>query len=123
MSWKRTWMSSLEKSNRVLTDTEISLLSKGLSFCPTPKYIDHNELEADLDEFARKVRCKWYFKDSPTDDFSETPAFRTKSKWQPPRAAIDARIEVFLSRVKEEILSTKAEGSNYPNSLGKKDKP
>ena len=33
-------------SNRVLTDTEISLLSKGLSFCPTPKYIDQDELEA-----------------------------------------------------------------------------
>ena len=32
-----------------------------------------------------------------------------------PRAAVDARLEVFLSRVKEDILKTEAEGFNYPN--------
>ena len=86
-----------------------------MSFCPTPRYINKTELEADFDEFARKMRCKWYFKDSVTEEFSETPAFRTKSKWQPPGAATDPRLEVFLSRVREEILKTEADGFNYPN--------
>ena len=56
------------------------------------------------------MRCKWYFKENVTDDFSEVPSFKVKSKWQPPRAAMDARLEVFLSRVKEDILKAEAEG-------------
>ena len=34
---------------------------------------------------ARKMRCKWLFHNKPNENFSETPAFRVKSNWNPPK--------------------------------------
>jgi len=38
-------------SKRQLTEAEISVLSKGLKFSPTPKEIDRSKLKQDLEEF------------------------------------------------------------------------
>ena len=38
-------------SDHVLTDDERSLLSKGLTFCPTPGEADMVDLKRDLDRF------------------------------------------------------------------------
>ena len=63
--------------------TEIMVLSKGLSFVPTPSTINEVELRNDFEEFARKMRCKWYFRDDVSNDFSNVPVFRKKSEWKP----------------------------------------
>ena len=72
-------------SKKILTEYEISVLSKGLSFCPVPPEISKEQLKQDFTEFARKMRNKWHFRDEITDDFSEIPAFRKKSLWQAPK--------------------------------------
>ena len=41
-----------------LNETEIKLLSKGLSFCPTPHKSDWIKLKTDLSDFARHLRLK-----------------------------------------------------------------
>ena len=46
------------------------------------------------------MRCKWYFRDEPSNDFSEIPAFRPKSTWKPP--ASDSCVELFLSKHEHE---------------------
>ena len=51
-------------SKKVLTETEIRVLERGLGFVPTPKLINEENLRKDFDEFSRKMRCKWYFKTS-----------------------------------------------------------
>ena len=73
-------------SNKVLSQTEISVLEKGLEFVPTPNMIIEADLRREFDTFRRKSRYKWYFKDEPSKDFSEIPAFRPKSicTWKPP---------------------------------------
>ena len=48
-------------SSRVLTPAEISLLSKGLSFCPTPKEVDIFALKKDMFDFVRRLRLKEYY--------------------------------------------------------------
>ena len=48
-------------SSRVLTPAEISLLSKGLSFCPTPKEVDIFALKKNMFDFVRRLRLKEYF--------------------------------------------------------------
>ena len=49
-----------------LNEHHISLLSKGLSFCPTPGEPDIGEIRRDMDEFHRKVLLKSHFeKDIP----------------------------------------------------------
>ena len=71
--------------NPYLTETEIRVLEKGLGFAPTPTKINETDLRADFNEFARKMRCKWFFRNKPTENFSEAPAFRVKSNMNPPR--------------------------------------
>ena len=65
-------------SHKVLTDLEISVLGKGLGFSPTPTFINEVDLRRDFVNFSRKMRCKWFFRNEPTEDFSEIPAFRKK---------------------------------------------
>ena len=43
-------------SSRELTPAETSLLSKGLSFCPTSKEIDTFSLRKDVSDFVRRLR-------------------------------------------------------------------
>ena len=90
-------------SNNVLSQTEISILEKGLGFVPTPKMINEAVLRPDFNEFSRKMRCKWYFRDGTFNDFSEIPAFRSKSTWNTP--AGDPCAELFFSKIEHELLS------------------
>ena len=90
-------------SKKVLTETEIRVLEKGLGFAPTPTKINETDLRADFNEFARKMRCKWFFRNEPTENFSEAPAFRVKSNWNPPKG--HPAVEIFLSKLETEIFS------------------
>ena len=74
-------------SNRVLTDAGISVLEKGLDYAPIQNKINEPELRTDFEEFCRKMRLKWHFRNDTTSNFSEIPAFRPKSTWNPPKRA------------------------------------
>ena len=43
-------------SKRVLTKDEVSILLKGLKFCPTPNFPDPGELKGDLDRLHKRLR-------------------------------------------------------------------
>ena len=58
-------------SKNVLTETEIRVSEKGLGFAPTPTKTKKTDLRADFNEFARKMTCKWFFRNEPTENFSE----------------------------------------------------
>ena len=45
-------------SRKVLTETEILVLEKGLGFAPTPTRINKSDLKRDFNEFSQKMRCK-----------------------------------------------------------------
>ncbi len=72
-------------SRKVLSEGEVKLLSRGLKFSPTPRDIDKGQLKADLDILKRRMRLKWFFKDSEESEF-DPKAFYIKSSWNPPRA-------------------------------------
>ena len=69
-------------NNKVLNQTEISILEKGLGFLPTPNMINEADLRRDFNMFSRKTRCKCYLRDEPSEELSQIPAFRTKSTWK-----------------------------------------
>ena len=100
-------------SNKNLTPSEIKLLSKGLSFVPTPERIDREQVKRDLERFGRNIKLKLHFMDNPTPAFSETPSFRPPSKWTP--IISDTQLEIYLSEIEEKILEINEEGQNYPN--------
>ena len=58
--------SVINLSNVTLSSDETQLLARGLTFCPTPRQIDWNEVRADINEFSRRMRLLEYFHDFPT---------------------------------------------------------
>ena len=91
----------LNLSKRQLSVAEISLLSKGLKFVPTPNFVNRAILKEELEIFGRKLRLKWHFRnEESTGTFNP---FRRKSKFNP--KGKDAAIEMYLSRLEEEILA------------------
>ena len=44
-----------------LTNAEISVLSKGLGFCPTPGVLDSGNIIQHLDAFKRRTRLELFF--------------------------------------------------------------
>ena len=67
----------------MLTDAEIKILEERLDFAPTQLQINKAELKQDIKDFCRSLHLKWYFWDE-RPEFSETPAFSTKSSQNPP---------------------------------------
>ena len=89
-------------SNKVLSDTEIRVLEKGLDFAPIQNKLNEPELRKDFKEFCRRMRLKWHFRNEPTPEFSDRLAFSPKSLWNPP--TVHPNLEVFLSQIKHELF-------------------
>ena len=67
-------------SRRNISDSELNLLSKGLSFVLTPERIDRYQLKNDLERFGRNIRLKMFYANEPTPSFSNSRAFGIPSK-------------------------------------------
>ena len=89
----------------------LKLISWILGFTPTPSFINTSDLKRDLEDLARKMRCKWYFKNDVTENFSQPPAFQIKSNWNPPKG--QPALEMFLSQIERDIFSV-LPGNTYP---------
>jgi len=73
----RGYQTVVNLSRRVLTQAEVSLLSKGLKCCPTSEKIDIYSLRKDIKEYVRRVRLREYFYSEQDDvggNFSNPPA-------------------------------------------------
>ena len=67
-----------------LSEAEVKLLSKGLSFCPTPQKIDWIELKADLEDFSCRLGLKEYFHGRESSNYISDPnPFKKKNSWTP----------------------------------------
>ena len=82
-------------SDKVLTDLEIKVLEKGLDFAPIQSKIIEPELRQDFADFCRRMRTIWFFRNEPTQQFCEVPAFS---------AFCHRNLEVFLSQLENEIF-------------------
>ena len=88
-------------SNVELSESESSLLSKGLGFCPRPKSYDRGELVEDTYAFSRRMRLKSHFSGFLDTRVPEKyPEFVEKSDWQPPKQGRD--LETFISSVESD---------------------
>ena len=54
-------------SNCTLNNPEISVLSKGLGFCPSPGAPDIGDIIQDVDVFKRRARLQLFFSESNQD--------------------------------------------------------
>ena len=99
-------------SRRSLSEEEIILLSQGLKFSPVPTDIDVARLRQDIEDFKRRIRIRWFFKDR-TNDATAINKFKLKSSWNRPKGG--PLLESYLSLVEKRVLSVSAEGKSYPN--------
>ena len=100
-------------SRKVLTDSGIKVLEKALDYASIQSKINEPELRNEFEEFCRRMRPKWYFRNDPTSKFSETPSFTPKSSWEPPKS--HPSLEAFLNEVEKEIFAMPDSRLDYSN--------
>ena len=61
------------------------------------------------------MKIKWHFRNEPSDNFSERPAFLPKSSWKP--LLDQPNLEVFLIQVENELFEITKEPTRYSNLL------
>ncbi|XP_062572166.1 uncharacterized protein LOC134234122 [Saccostrea cucullata] len=97
-----------------LSESETSLLSKGLNFCPTPHEVDEKQVREDTRAFFRRLRLKEHFsrKDSEVNsydfskpdlhDLEEHKLYNPKSDWEPAPGKCGA-LESYIDAVESDI--------------------
>lgn len=98
-------------SDKVLTTQQLSVLSKGLSFVPTYE-ADTFEVKTELYRFFRKIKLRYMFRDSTTQE-SSAPVFKNKSKFNP--LCPNPSIQTFCRMVEGEILENYKHNAHYSN--------
>ena len=98
-------------SRRNLSASEIPLLSKCLKFVPTANKIDHAKLKTELEEYGRKLRFMWHFRNDErsfvTDRFRLKSSFNPKSK--------DVIAETYFSSLEERLLDIEIHSKRFSN--------
>ena len=74
-------------------------------------------LKRNFANFSRKMRCKWYFRND-SENFRETPVFRTKSTWNPPQG--HPALELFSSQMEADVFPFLL-GSTTQDNLSKEE--
>ena len=64
------------------------------------------------------MHTKWFFRNEPTPQFSEVPAFSPKSSWKPPKG--HPNLEVFLSQLENEIFKMPFDKLKHSNTSKEK---
>jgi len=100
-------------SHRVLSEYEIKVLEKGLDFAPIQNKINEPELMSDFQEFCRRMRIKWHFRNSQPQNVQGTQTFAPKSTWKPPIG--HPNLEVFLEKTKEDLFKSIKKPLRYSN--------
>ena len=104
----------LNLSHQVLSEGEVSLLSKGLKFSPTPTDLNKAQLKADFDIFKRRMRLRWFFRDTDSNNLDKNSLkFKCKSSWSPSNT--DPLLESYLAQFEKEVLSVQVEGKYHSN--------
>ena len=92
---------------------EIKLLEKGSDYTPIQNKINELKLRRGFEDFARRMRLKWYFRNEPTPSFSERPFFTPKSSWKPPKC--NPSLEEFVSQIEKELFEVCKSNLGYSN--------
>ena len=98
-------------SRRNLSSAEISVLSKRLKFLPTANKIDQAKFNREAEEYGRKLRLMWHFRNDETTFCQER--FKPKSTFNPRNK--DDVIEVYLSCLEERLLDIEIPFKRFNN--------
>ena len=96
-------------SSLVLSESEKSILRKGLKFTPTPKSFNTSVNKNDNSEFCRKLRLAEFFH---TTDYSDDSVVKSKSNFCPPSGR-NNYLDMLLNSIKNIPVPTKKHNAKY----------
>ena len=103
----------------MLSEIETQVLEKGLDFAPIKKSTNEPKPRKDFEEFSRRMRICWNFRDF-SEDFSDKPTFGPKSNWKPLPG--HPSLELFLSQLEKEIFNGLLNDSiSIPSNMSKEE--
>ena len=108
-------------SRRLLTEIEIKILVKGLDYAFIQNKINETELKQDFEEFCRKMRLRWHFRNETTPEFSTTPALNPKSTWKLPNGS--PSLEIFLIQIEKDLFEMSKTTLGYYNFSKEESQP
>ena len=101
-------------SSRTLTKSETDLLHKGLNFCPTPPPPRKEEINDDIDAFARRLNLKEYHAPEEKEDIADNPTRQHrlttleklnqnghKGPYRPPR---EPYLNTYVENIRQNII-------------------
>ncbi|XP_053556276.1 evC complex member EVC [Bombina bombina] len=94
-------------SSRPLSEAEINLLNRGLSFVPTP-HVDTFERMVDVHRFQRQLKLRDHFREQ---EYSPEP-FKKKSTYEPPHTHASIRN---YTRILTQSVNEASNVAPYPN--------
>ena len=101
-------------STFVPTVSQLSILSKGLNFCPVPKEVDLVQAHLDIAAWQRRMRLTEFFSDKE-DKQSDLDPFKRKSTWNPPRRC--RYTEDYLKTVETEFFKELDIGRSFHQNM------
>lgn len=100
--------------SKSLSNSEKSVLQRGLTFCPTNNRINEFELHRDITEFSRRMRLKEFFADKPADTGPADSTLRAPSTWCPDTDQTP-ELDMYVKAVSKEILETTKQSHKQKN--------
>ena len=100
--------------NFELTNSQTSVLNKGLGFVHTPEQIQLDTILHSLSDFERRMLIQYYFATHPSKQKLEP--FRAKSRWIPPVSECE-NIEKYLQKVENDLIKLYNNTKGNPDNL------
>ena len=108
-------------SDHQLSETEESLLKKGLSFCPTPKPPDTGLVAVDLKRFDRRCRLREFFSRKPSKEYVGLDSIFGPASTFTPKEGEDVHLDAYLKLVETDIISNITHNFKDNLSLGERE--
>ena len=100
-------------SRKKLSKNEIEVLETSLDYAPIQRRINEPELKTDFEDFVRRIRVKWHFRNHSSVPNGQISSFKVKSNWKPPKG--HAALELFLSKLEKERNNISPKELGYSN--------
>ena len=100
--------------NFELTNSQTSVLNKGLGFVHTPEQIQLETILHSLGDFERRMLIQYYFTTHPSKQKLEP--FRAKSSWIPPDSEC-GNIKKYLQKVENDFIKLHNNTKGNPDNL------
>ena len=118
-------------SNLQLTQSETNLLRKGLNFCPTPPPPRIEDINKDIDTFARRLTLREYHTPENLDEITDSPGYQPSilqqlnqkernTRYRPSR---EPYLNTYADRLRQEITDEMLHNQRFQrNNLSKRER-